>query len=71
MSIRSWFCKHKWNRISSEKVIKKRTLKDFWLPSNGCDDTRLELNDFSCLEYEVLSETFVCEHCGDIKHFVS
>lgn len=71
MSIRSWFCKHNWKLVSSEKVIKKRTLKDFWPPSNGCDDIKLELNDYSCLEYEVLSETFVCEHCGDIKHFVS
>lgn len=71
MSIRSWFCKHNWKRISSEKVIKKRTLKDFWPQTNGFCDTNLELNDFSCLEYEVLSETFVCENCGDIKHFVS
>lgn len=71
MSIRSWFCKHNWKRVSCEKVIKKRTLKDFWPPLNGYYDTKLELNDFSCLEYEVLSETFVCEHCGSIEHFVS
>lgn len=51
--------------------MKKRTLKDFWPQTNGFCDTNLELNDFSCLEYEVLSETFVCENCGDIKHFVS
>lgn len=70
MSIRSWFCKHNWKRISCEKIIKRRTLQEFWPDRNQFNST-LELHDFSCLEYEVVSETFVCEHCGEIKHFVS
>ena len=70
MSISSWFCKHNWKRVSCEKVKKTRTLDEFWKNLSYFNST-LELNDFSCLEYEVLSETFVCEHCGDIKHFVS
>ena len=70
MSIRSWFCKHNWKRVSCERLIKHRTLQEFW-PNQDKLNSTLELHDFSCLEYEVVSETFVCEHCGEIKHFVS
>ncbi len=65
MNIHSWFCKHKWKRICCEKILKRKSLKEF----SNYDKISIPTPKF--LEYEVLSETFVCEICGSIKHFVS
>jgi len=67
MNIWQFFCKHSWESISKEKLLKRKSLRDFYKsdPFMFVDGEY----DPKSLEYEILVETFQCKKCGKLVQF--